>query len=87
MWIDWPCPIALLTLFALLGMAKGVSWQLQAVMAVVGFAAGCFLAVLATKPPKPGQVTGKNGSKCSNPEARAERGATLVFPGSSRPAV
>ena len=87
MWIDWPCPIALLTLFALLGMAKGVSWQLQAVMAVVGFAAGCFLAVLATKPPKPGQVTGKNGSKCSNPEARAERGATLVFPSSSRPAV
>jgi hypothetical protein len=87
MWIDWPCPIALLTLLALLGMAKGVSWQLQAVMAVVGFSVGCFLAVLATKPPKPRQTVGKNGSRRSCTEARAERGATMVLPSSSPPAV
>lgn len=87
MWIDWPCPIAFLTLLVLLGMAKGVSWWLQTVMAMAGFGAGCFLAVVAIRPPKPKQAAGVKRSKCSNQEAREKRGATLVFPSSSRPAV
>jgi len=87
MWIDWPCPLALLTLLAILAMARGLSWRLQIVMALVGFALGCFLAVLATRPPKPSQAAGKNRSNRSNQQARDKRGATLVFPSSPRSVV
>lgn len=87
MWIDWPCPLALLTLFAILAMARGLSWRLQIVMALVGFALGCFLAVLAARPPRPRQQAGKNRSSLANQETSDKRGATLVFPSSHRSAV
>ena len=85
--LDWPCPIAFLTLFLLLGMATGVDWLLQVLMAMVGFAAGSFIEVVTTRSPEAGRDARQNRSSHSTKDAVDRPTPTLVLPRKPRPAV
>lgn len=85
--LDWPCPIAFLMLFLLIGMAMGLDWLQQILMAMVGFAAGSFIEVVTTKSPAKAQKTRQDRSKHSTKDAVDRPAPTLVFPRSVRPAV
>jgi hypothetical protein len=85
--LDWPCPIAFLTLFLLVGMAMGVDWLLQVLMAMVGFSAGSFIEVVTTRSPVADQQARQNRSKYSTKDAVDRPTPTLVFSRSLRPAV
>mgnify|MGYP001115282646 CR=1 FL=1 len=85
--LDWPCPIAFLILFLLIGMAMGLDWLLQVLMAMVGFAAGSFIEVVTTKSPAAAQQAQQDRSKPSTKDAVDRPTPTLVFPRKQPPAV